>query len=193
MKWFKNNLANIISSFRVVFIPYLIYAALVNLRQEFVWATAFLYFTDVVDGNIARALKTTSKLGQEIDTYADYPFYAAVLATSYYIMRVDFFVYTFLFLNPIILCLLPKFIGIYYLKRVPALHLRIWQLSAFPLMVWIFISILSSFNLALLIFINFVGLWGCIEESLVYFIQKDKTNENLKSVFELRKKLSGRD
>jgi phosphatidylglycerophosphate synthase len=185
MKWLKNNAANLLTALRVVFIPYLAYAALLGQRKEFVMVAGALYLTDILDGNLARLLHSNSESGRKLDALADLIYYPAILVLTIYLCPQGVARYWWLILIPFLLAILPKFLGFYYLKRVPTLHLRIWQYSALPAMVWALISVYFGFNVAILIFLNFLSLWGFVEEVLVYLIMKERVNEELKSVFDI--------
>lgn len=189
MKWLKNNAANLLTALRVVFIPYLAYTAILDQRKEFVISAGVLYLTDIVDGNLARLLQSNSEIGRKLDALADFLYYPAILVFTIYLCPQGVASYWWLILIPFLLAILPKFLGFYYLKRVPTLHLRIWQYSALPAMVWALVSIYYGFNVFILIFLNFTSLWGFAEEVSVYLIMKDQVNEELKSVFDLKANL----
>jgi len=191
MKWLKNNSANLITSLRIIFIPYLVYTAFLDQRKEFVVAAGLLYLTDILDGNVAKLLHCRSEIGRKLDSLADFAFYAAVLFLVIYLCPEGVARYWWLILIPFMLVVLPKFLGAYYLKRVPTLHLRIWQYTALPAMVWGLVSVYFGFNVATLVFCNFLSLWGFVEEVSVYLVMKEGVNEELKSAFDLRKRASG--
>ena len=187
MKWLRNNTANLITTLRVVFIPYLVYTAFLGQRKEFVLATGALYLTDILDGNLARLLRSFSENGRKLDALADFVYYPAVLFLTIYLCPQGVASYWWLILIPFMLAIMPKFLGFYYLKRVPTLHLRIWQVTALPAMVWALVSVYYGFNVAIAVFINFLALWGFAEEVSVYLIMKDRVDEELKSVFDINK------
>jgi phosphatidylglycerophosphate synthase len=187
MKWLKNNAANLITTLRIVFIPYLVYTAFLGQRKEFVLATGALYLTDILDGNLAKLLHSGSEYGRKLDALADFVFYPAVLFLTIYLCPQGVARYWWLILIPFTLAIFPKLLGLYYLKRVPTLHLRIWQVTALPAMIWALVSDYFGFNVPILVFINFLALWGFAEEVSVYLIMKDHVNEELKSVFDIMK------
>jgi cardiolipin synthase len=187
MKWLKSNAANLITSMRVVFIPYLAYTAFLGQRKEFVVAAGILYLTDILDGNLAKLLHSVSENGRKLDALADFLYYPSILFLTIYLCPQGVAQYWWLILIPFLLAILPKFLGLYYLKRVPTLHLRIWQYSALPAIVWALVSVYFGFNVAILVFINFLALWGFAEEVTVYLVMKERVNEELKSVFDIKK------
>jgi phosphatidylglycerophosphate synthase len=188
MKWFRENLANTISLLRVIFLPMVVYSGLNGYSGWFVFFVLVSFFSDAVDGTIARALKTESEFGRNVDSYADYIFYPVLLILFAYIFRVDIvnnYVYV---ITPIILFLTPKLIGLYYLRKFPFIHLRSIQIIAYPIVIWILVSVYYGFNVTFLKIIDILVFISFIEETLIYLINKEKTNESIHSIFDTLKK-----
>ena len=70
----KKNIPNIITSLRLIILPFLIYSF--NHRLTFFTYGLFLFAigTDLVDGYIARKLKSTSRKGEYLDFIFDFLF-----------------------------------------------------------------------------------------------------------------------
>jgi len=189
MHWLKQNAANLLTSLRIIFIPYLVYTALLGQNKAFVFAAGALYLTDILDGNVAKLLHTTSELGRKLDALADFAYYAAVLFLTLYFCSQDAASYAWLVAIPFMEVVLPKFLGLYYLKRVPTLHLRIWQFTALPGIIWALTAVYFGFNTAIpiLVFVNILCLWGFVEEIWVYFRMKGQVDEDLKSAFDIKR------
>lgn len=64
-------LINAISLYRLMAAPLLIILALTDFYDAFKWLLAFSFFTDMVDGYLARKYKVSSKLGSTLDSIAD--------------------------------------------------------------------------------------------------------------------------
>ncbi len=189
MTFFYKNLANIISSLRIIFLPLLVYLALRNLREEFVFASVVLILTDIIDGFVARLLKIKSSKGRLVDTIADGVFYPVLYFLTVYIIREEIQRYFLWFIAPVIFFLVPKLIIVYYFKKWPTAHIRSWQISTYFGMAFLIVSVLTKFNALLLFLTNFMYLLGSIEETLFYLLQKDNLDEEKNSLFEvLRKK-----
>ncbi|MEO0225785.1 MAG: CDP-alcohol phosphatidyltransferase family protein, partial [candidate division WOR-3 bacterium] len=78
------TVANLVSGSRLVFIPFIIYFLIKNLR---LWALIFImisYLTDLIDGYLARRLNQISFYGKIIDPVTDKLNLAAILITLYF-------------------------------------------------------------------------------------------------------------
>jgi len=65
------NLPNLISSFRILAAPVLWYLIYVNNQPAFAWLLTAAFFTDLIDGVIARKTRQVSKLGSKLDSIGD--------------------------------------------------------------------------------------------------------------------------
>ena len=73
----KKNLANIITITRIVGTIALI--PLETLSKAFFIVYSYCGFSDVLDGFVARTLKTTSRLGSVLDSISDLTFYTVMM------------------------------------------------------------------------------------------------------------------
>jgi phosphatidylglycerophosphate synthase len=62
---------NGISLYRMIAVPLLIYLALTHQFGSFKWLLALGFFTDAIDGYLARRYRVSSALGARIDSIAD--------------------------------------------------------------------------------------------------------------------------
>lgn len=65
------HVPNVISTARIVAAPLLVFLALTNREQLFIWVLLAAFISDIIDGLIARTFSLTSKLGSRLDTLAD--------------------------------------------------------------------------------------------------------------------------
>lgn len=65
------NIINGITLYRIIAAPILIYLAFIHQFVLFKWLLAFSFFTDAIDGSLARRYKIDSVLGARIDSVAD--------------------------------------------------------------------------------------------------------------------------
>ena len=65
------NVPNIISTFRIVSAPVLWLLIYVGNETAFTWLLTACFFSDAIDGYIARKLNQVSKLGSVLDSYGD--------------------------------------------------------------------------------------------------------------------------
>lgn len=78
------NIANVITTSRIVLIPFLLYAALVHHKTAFLILFALGGLTDLLDGFIARKYNLQTAWGSALDTSADMLFYpSGILAAMF--------------------------------------------------------------------------------------------------------------
>lgn len=91
MKFLKNNLANFITISRVM-----MSMSLLQLKMDsfdFIMIYTICGITDVVDGTIARLLKTTSHFGSVLDSVSDLLFYAILILKLWPVLQTALPVY----------------------------------------------------------------------------------------------------
>ncbi len=74
------TLPNLLSAFRLASAPVLLLLALQGHREAFLWLLVVAFFTDAIDGAIARLAGTTSRFGAKLDSWADVTIYAVIAA-----------------------------------------------------------------------------------------------------------------
>lgn len=62
---------NGITFYRLIAAPFLLFLIFNNQKDLFKWLLAFSFFTDAVDGYLARKYKVTSIMGSKLDSIAD--------------------------------------------------------------------------------------------------------------------------
>jgi phosphatidylglycerophosphate synthase len=65
------NIPNIISLIRIIASPVMWVLIYFDFQNAFTWLLTFAFFTDLIDGVIARKLHQVSKLGSVLDSYGD--------------------------------------------------------------------------------------------------------------------------
>lgn len=112
---------NSITSYRIIIAPVLIILALTGYLNIFKWLLPVSYFTDFIDGFLARRLKVTSTLGSMLDSIGDdLSFVAGVVGV--FVFKFDFIVN-----NLVIICLL---LGLYLFQTIYAL-IKYGRLTSF--------------------------------------------------------------
>src|SRR5687768_220439 len=64
-------LVNGITFYRLIATPFLLYLVFTRNLDLFKWMLAFSFFTDAIDGFLARRLKVSSVFGAKLDSIAD--------------------------------------------------------------------------------------------------------------------------
>lgn len=80
---------NAITLYRLVATVLLVYLALSDQLNLFKWLLAFSFFTDMIDGTLARKFKVVSVLGSRLDSVAD-DLTVVVAITGLFVFKRDF-------------------------------------------------------------------------------------------------------
>jgi len=76
---FVLNFPNVISSIRVALFPVLVFLAIQQRPEFFLWVLAFSLMTDCLDGYLARRLNQVTEFGIKLDSWADLITYSVML------------------------------------------------------------------------------------------------------------------
>lgn len=77
---FRWTIPNILSIFRIVCAPVMVVLALLGMENAFVVLFVLAQISDILDGQLARALKQESEVGVLLDSYGDLGSYIASFA-----------------------------------------------------------------------------------------------------------------
>src|SRR5579871_1769646 len=80
---------NGITVYRILAAPFLVWLIFTHKTDVFKWLLAISFFTDAIDGYLARRYKATSILGARLDSIADDLTIVAAL-TGIYVLKQDF-------------------------------------------------------------------------------------------------------
>lgn len=116
------NIPNLLSSFRLIVAPYLLFIARQNRPKLFLAILAVSLMTDAIDGFIARRWKVTSKTGAKLDSWGDFVTFITIAISAWWLwpeimVREIAFVIT-----GIISFLLPVSLGFIKFKKLPSYH-----------------------------------------------------------------------
>ncbi|MGV6808171.1 MAG: CDP-alcohol phosphatidyltransferase family protein [bacterium] len=73
------NLPNLISALRIGSAPVLVWLALSGMHEEYLWVLLFALATDGIDGYLARKWHQVTRLGAQLDSWADLIIYTVML------------------------------------------------------------------------------------------------------------------
>ena len=122
MQTIYKNIPNLLSSFRLVVVPFLLLIAWQGWPNLFLAFLAVSLLSDAIDGFIARKLKITSKTGAKLDSWGDFATYSTVALCAWWLwpeilQREAFFV-----VMGIVFFILPALAGSIKFKRLPCYH-----------------------------------------------------------------------
>lgn len=180
------NLADWLSFYRVVAFPILLLLILLNERSVFSWLLLLSYFTDAVDGIIARRLKITSARGAQLDSLGDQLTFIAgltglfVFETTFMKAQLELLLLSF---SPYLVQLI---IAYFKYGKTTAFHTYLAKLSA--IVQAIFILILLFFEPVYWLFYTMliIGILETIEEIALIFIY-DSWVSDVKGIYWAKK------
>ncbi len=178
----KITIPNILSFYRLLAFPVILFLALTGREQAFAILIIVNLITDVLDGMIARLLKQESEFGASLDSIADFGTYFLVILGIVLFKRDDFAPHIMSF--SIFIALLISALALSFIKfgRAPSLHLYSWKIGGY----------IQGFFFALLFgyrfytpFYYFMIIWGILAflEHIVIQLIIQKMRSNVKGLF----------
>lgn len=171
-----NNLPNIITLIRLALSPVLVFIAWRGYPYLFISLLAFCFFTDALDGYIARTWNLQTKLGAKLDSLADFIIYLTIPLCAWLlwpevICREMYYVIAIL-----LSILLPVFSGIVKFGVYPSYHTICTKFAA--IVMAIASILLFSGGSSLLFHIAvFVCVIAAVEEILITcFLSKPQSD-----------------
>jgi phosphatidylglycerophosphate synthase len=116
------NIPNLLSGFRLIAAPVLLFIARQNRPQWFLAILAVSLMTDAIDGFVARRFKVTSKIGAKLDSWGDFVTFITIAISAWWLWP-EILDREISFVIPgIASFLLPVFLGFIKFKKLPSYH-----------------------------------------------------------------------
>lgn len=164
------NIPNILSLYRLLSFPVVLYFALSNKENIFVVLLVVNLITDALDGIIARMFKLETEFGAKLDAYADIGMYITAIIGVVAFKSSDLsphylslFVFVFVFIA-------PKLVSLYRFKRFPSLHLYSSKVGGYMQGAFFFVLFVFGFNVAFYYFVILFGILTFIEQVIILLI-----------------------
>lgn len=190
MNRYKALIPNALCVLRLLLTPILLVFALQGQERAFLYWGYLIILTDVLDGPLARAWGVTSAKGTRLDGRADMIFYAAFFGLALYLTADETLRHWGLLSLPLLLFGLLLFAAQFLTGRVRWLHLWSKRAISYLFIPWISLSILDQFNVKLLIAMDLLALVVFTEEVAIYVLARDKTDERITSILDVRRYLA---
>jgi cardiolipin synthase len=117
------NVPNALSVYRMVALPFIVYAIVTGNKQLYITLLSINLVTDILDGLIARTFKLETELGARLDSFADMGTYAMAF-TGMIVLEKEFVSeHAVEFLLIIGLYALPQLISLIRFRRPTSFHL----------------------------------------------------------------------
>ncbi|MEN6453350.1 MAG: CDP-alcohol phosphatidyltransferase family protein [Prolixibacteraceae bacterium] len=181
------NVPNLISLYRLLAFPVILFLALTGREQGFVVLLCISLISDVLDGNIARYFKLQTNFGAALDNLADICTYAMALLGLFLFKWTEIEPHAwilYLFLTVFILSYLVSF---YRFGKIPGLHL--YSAVSAGYIQSIFFFVLFVFGFYSWMYYLAVG-WGVIAyiEKIFVLLRLDDIKIGVKGLYWLVKK-----
>jgi len=163
------NLANLITTCRIVLAPILLILAWRGMERPFVVCFSASLISDVLDGKIARCFNLTSEFGAHLDSWADILTYTSVPVATW-LMRPDLITNEKATFVVLVLCfMLPIIIGVLKFGCLTTYHTRLARISACLLGVAAIVAFMHGSAYPLRIAVCFLAV-AAIEEICVTLV-----------------------
>lgn len=124
------KVVNIITLYRIITAPLLLYLIIAGHPVAFRWLLAASFFTDAVDGILARKFRTTSVLGSRLDSIGD-DLTFAVAVTGLVISRPEFIIEQWVVVMVLFsLFFIQLFIGLIKYGKMTSFHTYLAKIAA---------------------------------------------------------------
>jgi CDP-diacylglycerol--glycerol-3-phosphate 3-phosphatidyltransferase len=142
----KNIIPNILSGFRIIAAPFLLYFAWMGYQNLFIGLLLISLSTDAIDGYIARRLNFTSDIGTKLDSWGDLATYITVPFCAWWLwpemLKKEAF-YVFIVIGAYVM---PIIAGLIKFQRLPSYHTWGAKIAAVIMSVGVLILFVTGIN-----------------------------------------------
>ncbi len=176
------NVPNALSAYRLLALPFLIYAIASGNKQLFITLLSINLITDILDGLIARLFRLQTEFGAKLDSMADVGTYIMAFAGMIVLETAFVASYGTEFIALIVLWLLPQLVSLIRFGRFPSFHLWSNKVTGYLQGIFIFTFFVFGFHPIYFYVMLTVSYLAYLEE-LVLVVALPKLRSNLKSAF----------
>lgn len=184
------NVPNILSFYRLITFPLVMYLALSHKENSFVVLLVVNLITDVLDGFIARTFNLQSEFGSRLDAYADIGMYITAITGVIMFKMDDILPHLSVFIIFIITYFLPKIIAYIRFRRFPSFHLYSSKTGGYMQGIFFFIWFVFGFYVVIYYSVLLFGILTFIEQSLIVIISPE-LKSNAKGLYWILKNNNG--
>lgn len=179
------NLPNILSSYRLLMFPILLFLIYKNEEKLFSILFVINIITDVLDGWIARKFDASTPLGAKLDSLADIGSYILAVIAIFHFHWESFEPYKWWFFSFLFLYGFAILYSLIKFKIFPSLHLYSFKFAGY--VQGIFLAVLFGYQFIPWLFITamVIGIIANIEE-LASLIKLKEMRSNVQSYFKIK-------
>lgn len=164
------NIPNILSSYRLLSFPFVLYFALYGHENIFVVLLVINLITDAFDGIIARMFNQQTELGAKLDAYADIGMYITAII-GVIMFKSDELKPHYLSLSIfIIVFIIPKIISFFRFREFPSLHLYSSKIGGYMQGFFFFVLFVFGFNSIFYYIVIIFGILTFLEQIIIVAI-----------------------
>ncbi len=182
-KWL--NIPNILSGFRLILAPFLLYLAWIGRPNLFLALLVVSLLSDSIDGFVARWFKEESELGAKLDTLGDFANYLIVPLCAWWLWPEIIKREAFFFIIAIGAYIFPKIVGFVKFQNLPSYHTWGAKIAAVLMSVAVIILFTNDITWPFrcsTIFIVFVAF-----EDIIITLRLSKLQSNVRSFWHLKR------
>jgi CDP-diacylglycerol--glycerol-3-phosphate 3-phosphatidyltransferase len=181
------NVPNLISLYRLLIFPVILYLALTGNEQWYVILLCVSLISDVLDGNIARIFKLQTNFGAALDNLADICTYAMALLGLFLFKWTEIEPHAWILYLFLAVFLLSYLVSFYRFGKIPGLHL--YSAVSAGYIQSIFFFVLFVFGFYPWMYYLAVG-WGALAytEKIFVLLKLDDIKIGVKGLYWLMKK-----
>jgi len=181
------NVPNLISLYRLLIFPVILYLALTGNEQWYVILLCISLISDVLDGNIARIFKLQTNFGAALDNLADICTYAMALLGLFLFKWTEIEPHAWILYLFLAVFLLSYLVSFYRFGKIPGLHL--YSAVSAGYIQSIFFFVLFVFGFYPWMYYLAVG-WGALAytEKIFVLLKLDDIKIGVKGLYWLMKK-----
>ncbi|MGJ1361952.1 CDP-alcohol phosphatidyltransferase family protein [Sphingobacterium spiritivorum] len=176
------NVPNALSVYRILALPFIIYAIHVGDKPLFITLLSINLITDILDGLIARVFRLQTELGAKLDSLADIGTYIMAFAGMIVLERSFVMEHRAGFSLLIGMWLLPQLVSLIRFRRFPSFHLWSYKVTGYVQGIFIFTFFIFGGSTIYFYIMLAISLLAYMEELLLVSILP-KLHSNVKSSF----------
>ncbi len=176
------NVPNILSFYRLLSFPVVLYLALTGRENWFVLLFCVNLVTDILDGLIARVFHLETEFGAKLDSMADTGTFILAVAGIWLFKWPDFEPHVVSFSLLIGLFVFSHLLTVIKFGHLPSLHLYSWKIGGYIQGIFFFVLFVFGFNTA---FYYFMAIWGILSftEHILIQLLLPELKSNMKGLY----------
>lgn len=180
------TIPNILSLYRLLIFPFILYLVISNQEKLFVVFIAISLITDVLDGAIARGFHLQTKLGAKLDSWADTGVFIAAFLAVYKFRLADITGLYWLFILYFISWLFSYLVVFIKFKGIIGLHTYMFKSAGYLQGIFLFVWFVFGFQPWLCYLALGWGIIACLEEIIIILMIPEPMT-NVKGLYWLLK------